>query len=61
MSEPSPLAPIHVIGGGLAGSEAAWQIARQHAAGASRNPALAQTPEHRTCDEHHLEVMKTAD
>ncbi|HXN87899.1 MAG TPA: FAD-dependent oxidoreductase, partial [Methylocella sp.] len=30
MSEPSPLAPIHVIGGGLAGSEAAWQIARQH-------------------------------
>ena len=29
MSEPSPLAPIHVIGGGLAGSEAAWQIARQ--------------------------------
>jgi Glucose inhibited division protein A len=24
----SPLAPIHVIGGGLAGSEAAWQIAR---------------------------------
>jgi len=29
MSEPScPLAPIHVIGGGLAGSEAAWQIAR---------------------------------
>ncbi len=25
----SPLAPIHVIGGGLAGSEAAWQIARQ--------------------------------
>jgi methylenetetrahydrofolate--tRNA-(uracil-5-)-methyltransferase len=30
MSEPGPLAPIHVIGGGLAGSEAAWQIARQH-------------------------------
>ena len=30
MSEPSPLAPIHVIGGGLAGSEAAWQIARQN-------------------------------
>jgi methylenetetrahydrofolate--tRNA-(uracil-5-)-methyltransferase len=29
MSEPSPLAPIHVVGGGLAGSEAAWQIARQ--------------------------------
>ena len=25
---PSNLAPIHVIGGGLAGSEAAWQIAR---------------------------------
>ncbi|MGQ0444034.1 MAG: methylenetetrahydrofolate--tRNA-(uracil(54)-C(5))-methyltransferase (FADH(2)-oxidizing) TrmFO [Beijerinckiaceae bacterium] len=30
MPEPSPLAPIHVIGGGLAGSEAAWQIARQN-------------------------------
>jgi methylenetetrahydrofolate--tRNA-(uracil-5-)-methyltransferase len=28
MFEFSPLAPIHVIGGGLAGSEAAWQIAR---------------------------------
>lgn len=28
MSEFSHLAPIHVIGGGLAGSEAAWQIAR---------------------------------
>ena len=27
MSE-SPLEPIHVVGGGLAGSEAAWQIAR---------------------------------
>jgi thioredoxin reductase len=30
MSEPCPLAPIHVIGGGLAGSEAAWQIARHN-------------------------------
>jgi methylenetetrahydrofolate--tRNA-(uracil-5-)-methyltransferase len=30
MSNPCPLAPIHVIGGGLAGSEAAWQIARQN-------------------------------
>jgi NADPH-dependent glutamate synthase beta subunit-like oxidoreductase len=30
MSEPCPLAPIDVIGGGLAGSEAAWQIARQN-------------------------------
>ncbi|MGH6800306.1 MAG: methylenetetrahydrofolate--tRNA-(uracil(54)-C(5))-methyltransferase (FADH(2)-oxidizing) TrmFO [Methylocella sp.] len=30
MSEPSPLASIHVIGGGFAGSEAAWQIARQN-------------------------------
>jgi methylenetetrahydrofolate--tRNA-(uracil-5-)-methyltransferase len=30
MSTPSPtsLAPIHVVGGGLAGSEAAWQIAQ---------------------------------
>ena len=30
MSESRVLAPIHVIGGGLAGSEAAWQIARQN-------------------------------
>ena len=30
MSEPCSLAPIHVISGGLAGSEAAWQIARQN-------------------------------
>ncbi len=30
MSEPCPPAPIHVIGGGLAGSEAAWQIARHN-------------------------------
>lgn len=27
-SKPSSLAPVHVIGGGLAGSEAAWQIAQ---------------------------------
>src|SRR5215203_5216369 len=26
----SPLKPIHVIGGGLAGSEAAWQIASRN-------------------------------
>ncbi|MGH6812617.1 MAG: methylenetetrahydrofolate--tRNA-(uracil(54)-C(5))-methyltransferase (FADH(2)-oxidizing) TrmFO [Methylocella sp.] len=49
MSEPGRLAPIHVIGGGLAGSEAAWQIARQnvpvvlHEMRPSR-----QTPAHRT-------------
>ena len=24
---PSPIAPVHVIGGGLAGSEAAWTVA----------------------------------
>ena len=52
MSEPScPLAPIHVIGGGLAGSEAAWQIARAgvpvvlHEMRPSR-----KTPAHRTGD-----------
>jgi len=28
MTTPSDLKPIHVIGGGLAGSEAAWQIAQ---------------------------------
>jgi methylenetetrahydrofolate--tRNA-(uracil-5-)-methyltransferase len=52
MSQPScPLAPIHVIGGGLAGSEAAWQIARAgvpvvlHEMRPSR-----KTPAHRTGD-----------
>ena len=52
MSELScPLAPIHVIGGGLAGSEAAWQIARAgvpvvlHEMRPSR-----KTPAHRTGD-----------
>jgi folate-dependent tRNA-U54 methylase TrmFO/GidA len=30
MSESRPVAPIHVIGGGLADSEAAWQIAWQN-------------------------------
>src|SRR6202040_3019379 len=51
MSEPCPLAPIHVIGGGLAGSEAAWQIARQtvpvvvHEMRPSR-----KTPAHQTGD-----------
>jgi methylenetetrahydrofolate--tRNA-(uracil-5-)-methyltransferase len=49
MSEPSPLAPIHVIGGGLAGSEAAWQIARQNVPVVlhEMRPARA-TPAHRT-------------
>ncbi|WP_026606976.1 methylenetetrahydrofolate--tRNA-(uracil(54)-C(5))-methyltransferase (FADH(2)-oxidizing) TrmFO [Methylocapsa acidiphila] len=47
----SALAPIHVIGGGLAGSEAAWQIARQglpvilHEMRPDR-----QTPAHRTAE-----------
>jgi methylenetetrahydrofolate--tRNA-(uracil-5-)-methyltransferase len=29
MTAPPPHAPVHVIGGGLAGSEAAWQLARR--------------------------------
>jgi methylenetetrahydrofolate--tRNA-(uracil-5-)-methyltransferase len=51
MPEPSPLAPIHVIGGGLAGSEAAWQIARQNVPVVlhEMRPARA-TPAHRTGD-----------
>jgi methylenetetrahydrofolate--tRNA-(uracil-5-)-methyltransferase len=28
MNAPSPIRPVHVVGGGLAGSEAAWQLAR---------------------------------
>ena len=29
MTEPKPKSPVHIIGGGLAGSEAAWQLARR--------------------------------
>ncbi len=37
--------PIHVIGGGLAGSEAAWQVGRgRRARGAARNAAGASAP-----------------
>jgi methylenetetrahydrofolate--tRNA-(uracil-5-)-methyltransferase len=49
IADHAPLTPIHVIGGGLAGSEAAWQIAR---AGASvvlhEMRPKRQTPVHRT-------------
>jgi methylenetetrahydrofolate--tRNA-(uracil-5-)-methyltransferase len=49
MSEPNPLAPIHVIGGGLAGSEAAWQIARQNLPVVLHEMRPARTtPAHRT-------------
>jgi len=49
MSEPSPLAPIHVIGGGLAGSEAAWQIARQNVPVVLHEMRPSRkTPAHRT-------------
>jgi methylenetetrahydrofolate--tRNA-(uracil-5-)-methyltransferase len=49
MSEPCPLAPIHVIGGGLAGSEAAWQIARQNLPVVLHEMRPARTtPAHRT-------------
>ena len=51
MPEPSPLAPIHVIGGGLAGSEAAWQIARQNVPVVLHEMRPARTtPAHRTGD-----------
>jgi methylenetetrahydrofolate--tRNA-(uracil-5-)-methyltransferase len=43
------LAPIHVIGGGLAGSEAAWQIARAGVPAVLHEMRpLRQTPAHRT-------------
>ncbi len=49
ISDYGPLSPIHVIGGGLAGSEAAWQIAR---AGVSvvlhEMRPKCQTPVHQT-------------
>jgi methylenetetrahydrofolate--tRNA-(uracil-5-)-methyltransferase len=45
----SPLSPIHVIGGGLAGSEAAWQIAQGGVPIALHEMRPArQTPAHRT-------------
>jgi methylenetetrahydrofolate--tRNA-(uracil-5-)-methyltransferase len=46
---PSAFAPIHVIGGGLAGSEAAWQIARAAVPVVLHEMRPArQTPAHRT-------------
>lgn len=43
--------PIHVIGGGLAGAEAAWQIARQNIPVALHEMRpVRQTPAHRTGD-----------
>ena len=51
--------PVHVIGGGLAGSEAAWQAARAgvpvvlHELVAQGNTVVVI--------EHNLEVIKTAD
>jgi len=45
----SPFAPIHIIGGGLAGSEAAWQIARQGVPVILHEMRpVRQTPAHRT-------------
>jgi methylenetetrahydrofolate--tRNA-(uracil-5-)-methyltransferase len=45
----SPLSPIHVIGGGLAGSEAAWQIAQGGVPVVLHEMRPArQTPAHRT-------------
>jgi methylenetetrahydrofolate--tRNA-(uracil-5-)-methyltransferase len=45
------LAPIHVIGGGLAGSEAAWQIARQNVPVVLHEMRpLRKTPAHQTGD-----------
>jgi methylenetetrahydrofolate--tRNA-(uracil-5-)-methyltransferase len=48
-NHPSPLSPIHVIGGGLAGSEAAWQIAQGGVPVVLHEMRPArQTPAHRT-------------
>ncbi len=45
------LAPIHVIGGGLAGSEAAWQIARQNIPVVLHEMRpFCKTPAHQTGD-----------
>lgn len=49
MSKRCRLAPIHVIGGGLAGSEAAWQIARQNVPVVLHEMRpIRATPAHRT-------------
>jgi methylenetetrahydrofolate--tRNA-(uracil-5-)-methyltransferase len=49
MNKTSSHSPIHVIGGGLAGSEAAWQIAKAGIPGrAARDAAARGTDAHKT-------------
>ena len=50
----SQLNPIHVIGGGLAGSEAAWQIAR-----AGLPVVLHEMRPHRMTEAHRTEGPHT--
>ncbi|MAO55519.1 MAG: hypothetical protein CMM61_07455, partial [Rhodospirillaceae bacterium] len=45
-------APVHVIGGGLAGSEAAWQLAR-----AGVSVVLHEMRPERATDAHHTQDM----
>src|SRR5512140_2950047 len=44
-----PMAPIHIVGGGLAGSEAAWQLAeRGHEVVLHEMRGVRGTPAHKT-------------
>ena len=49
---PTSSEPIHVVGGGLAGSEAAWQIAH-----AGIDVALHEMRPHRTTDAHKTDSL----
>src|SRR5919112_948848 len=45
----SPMPPLHIVGGGLAGSEAAWQLAeRGHDVVVHEMRPVRQTPAHKT-------------
>ena len=48
MADLDDKAPVHIIGGGLAGSEAAWQLARAGVGRSARNAAPATTAAHKT-------------
>src|ERR1700716_49022 len=52
MTTPSSLAPVHVVGGGLAGSEAAWQIAQ-----AGAEVVLHEMRPHRGTDAHQTDKL----
>jgi hypothetical protein len=61
MSEPCPLAPVDVIGGGLAPARQPGKPRGNTPLSRLTKSGLGAPPAHRTSGEHHLEVMKAAD